>query len=237
VGGVGITEIIGPLIWAYKILRFGYRTYAYRPYRITTRPARRLYRRWYAWKHRPPTPEETRQAHQHLQVFYSYFDRISSSATWLNVNDNLVAATNALNQAKRLGPDVVFPFPTKEGTIDMTVDELSAQLLVTEGKVRADEGFKTKNRFTQDSSERKSWDREFEKMQRQALRSFIKADRYMPNNPMILNEISGAYIMLGKERTARNIAKRSLSIDPENVATMQLWQSLRPWWYTLLLRR
>ena len=46
-----------------------------RGYDTTARNVTRLYERYYAWKHRPPTLEETRQALNHLRVVQAFIDQ------------------------------------------------------------------------------------------------------------------------------------------------------------------
>jgi hypothetical protein len=51
----GKMEALTYALYAYKLSRFGYRIYL-------KRPSIRLYRRYYAWRYRPPTAEETERA-------------------------------------------------------------------------------------------------------------------------------------------------------------------------------
>ena len=111
-----------------------------RGYDTTARSVKRLYERYYAWKHRPPTLEETRQAHNHLRVVQAFIDQHwktpdtkRSYRDFLTRISLLAEASTALRRATRLDPNITADVTAHDGVVDRwTVDGYAAHLLYIE---------------------------------------------------------------------------------------------------------
>jgi hypothetical protein len=119
----------------WKLLRYHYRA-------SLKRPIKRLYRRYYAWRHRPPTPEETRRAQDKMRVAYALLDdywdksKYGDSSKYIEFKKQLVMlsqAARATKQARRLDPNASIIVTRDKTQLRYTSDSLTGEILYMEG--------------------------------------------------------------------------------------------------------
>jgi tetratricopeptide (TPR) repeat protein len=212
----------------YKLSRFAYRRYLRPGLRATRRFISRSYRRYYAWRHRPPTPQETIQAETQMRLAYAHISEYygkSDTLHLLNVNIYLVRATKALDRARRLDPNA--KIIVKGVTVDeleYTQDAMAGELLYLEARAYYQEaldfiggphGLLAPIGALNKLSHRM-------KHMNHASKCIQKALEYQPHSIYYRHQYIHILCRQGRLLKARKVYKEALALDPTNIETLRM---------------
>jgi hypothetical protein len=225
---INFQTVFGGLSTAYKLTRFAYRVYLRRPFLKVYRPLKRFYGRYYAWKHRPPTAEHSREARAHLQIILKAIDDAQAQykgGTAQNVSATLTKLTDAayhLKKAIKLDPNVTVTTETENGLpFTASVDYLAAEILYRESWAHRELYLKAHDRSKQFRNDH--W--------RKAHRAALKSIEYQPNVVPFLQQLARCQAdSIFRLFKARSTLKKARALDPDNPKTIILQHELFRLW-------
>ena len=192
-----------------------------------------LYAKYRAWKDRPPTPDETKQAENHLRIVWDYYAKTVEKTHFPDTALTLLGqATLSLNKARRLDSSVAY---TDEEGRTYSQDALAGTLLYWEGwylNARADH---EAGNFS-DASQIKDAENNSFKSYTKAAKALEKSIKYQPMQNAY-NLLIGLYhVNLKNKKRARDLLKEALKRDPNDLDTLKLASQMQPTWRRLLGR-